>query len=408
MKEISEISVQSLGETFEVADAMARKFGVNTVYPIDINKRGSGNNILYITVPGVESYDDMDGKSVALNTGIYCVQWTKPQTVYININGLGNKALYRPLPTNHSADYDNRQYNTAKYVDGEISRHQTLIVSFRKDDSGVTATLINPASAPRATKEIAEDSRDDVSYVTPKSVATAMRGTLKNPIEIDEIKLNTIYTPGFYLCNFDITVYDGDEEHVIKEKCIVEVRTYSRDEEDVGGEIYNIAVQRAFKGNIKSLSLSEYNSVAWGEGEYERHAVVGHDYSEWTRIGTGTWTNPFIVSDPKTDLSTLTTPGIYYFDFGESSNVHIDAVDVNTSLPYYINHCFMLTVTGSGDFSGTAIYQKIWGFYEETIRECSRTITTEEQEQDWRCMTDDTFLKEIYDRLDALEASLGG
>ena len=511
MREISEISIQSLGETFELADATARKFGVNTVYPIDIGKRGSGNNILYITVPGVESYDDMDGKSVALNTGIYCVQWDEPQTVYININGLGNKALYRPLPTNASADYDDRQYNTAKYVKGEISRQQTLIVSFRKDGSVVTATLLNPAPAPRATKEITKDSSDDVSYVTPKSVATAMRGTLKNPISVTENDLDNTYIPGYYKCVFS----DRDEESYSKE-CIVEVRTYTRDD----GSLHDIAVQRMWQNDVNTLE----------KYELERYAVIGEGYTDWkdvtghgtwtkpfvvndpdtnlstlttpgiyyfdfddhkeisdrgfynrgymevaevwgdnvgrtiisqkictgydgkvyyfertidtnkagtidndtgwrqfeTTSGTvgkntlegrlklleekiktkGTWADPFVVSDPGTDLSTLTTPGIYYFYFGEQSKVHIDVVDSDSSSPYYINRCFMLTTTGSGDFTGTAVYQKIWGFYEEDMRECSRIITTEGEARDWVCITDDNYIKRIYQRLDAIEAKL--
>ena len=164
------------------------KYAFGNVYPIDINQVGSGNNILYINVPGVKSYDELDGKAVALNTGIYCVQWDTPQTVYININGLGNKALYRPLPTNDSADYDTRQYNTDKYVKGEISRQQTLIVSFRKDSNVVTATLLNPAPAPRATKAIETDSADEVSYITPKIMAPFVKTLNDLLAEMKEVK----------------------------------------------------------------------------------------------------------------------------------------------------------------------------------------------------------------------------
>lgn len=164
------------------------KYAFGNVYPIDISQVGSGNNILYINVPGVKSYDELDGKAVALNTGIYCVQWDTPQTVYININGLGNKALYRPLPSNASADYDTRQYNTDKYVKGEISRQQTLIVSFRKDDNVVTATLLNPAPAPRATKAIETDSADEVSYITPKIMAPFVKSLNELLAEMKEVK----------------------------------------------------------------------------------------------------------------------------------------------------------------------------------------------------------------------------
>ena len=185
------------------------KYAFGNVYPIDINQVGSGNNILYINVPGVKSYDELDGKAVALNTGIYCVQWDTPQTVYININGLGNKALYRPLPSNASADYDTRQYNTDKYVKGEISRQQTLIVSFRKDSNVVTATLLNPAPAPRATKAVDPKSTDDVSYVTPKKLrAFAMtHGTINNESELASIDR----IPGVYTSGPEYVDVNGDE-----------------------------------------------------------------------------------------------------------------------------------------------------------------------------------------------------
>ena len=318
MREISEISVQSLGETFELADAMARKLGANTVYPLDIDKRGSGNNILYITVPGVESYDDMDGKSVALNTGIYCVQWDEPQTVYININGLGNKALYRPLPTNASADYDDRQYNTTKYVKGEISRQQTLIVSFRKDGSVVTATLLNPAPAPRATKEIAEDSSDDVSYVTPKAVAAALKdkAPLNHASNLSDYGLGDGYRYGH------VSLTDSVDE---------------MNDSDV-------------ENGVATTPKAVFDAIQ------------------------GTWANPFVVSDSGTDLSTLTTPGVYHFDFEEK--VYVVTIEDYGDFGCYTNG-YMEVVSLWDDVSSKAtVGQTLYVCDEGGFYSCTRSVAS--------------------------------
>lgn len=138
----------------------------NKVYNIDISKKGKDNNVLWVDIPNVGSYNDLDGKMIAINTGTYCCQWDTPQTIWINVNGLGSRAIRRPLPSNSSADYDNKQYYTDKYVKGEISRYQTLLISF----SGTTVTLLNPAPPPRATKDITADTTDDWSYATPKKI----------------------------------------------------------------------------------------------------------------------------------------------------------------------------------------------------------------------------------------------
>lgn len=163
------------------------KYGGNVVYTINIDKRGSGNNVLWVDIDGITSYDDLDGKIIAIYTGIYCCQWYTPQTVYINVNGLGARAIRRPLPTNGSADYDSgRIYYTDKYVKGEISRYQTLLISF----SGSSATLLNPASPMRATQKISDEATDGISYVTPKLLAEYMT-TVKNALQCDISDLMT-------------------------------------------------------------------------------------------------------------------------------------------------------------------------------------------------------------------------
>ncbi len=174
------------------------KLGGNTVYPIDISKVGSGNNILWVDVPGVESYDDLDGKMIAVYTGTYCCQWNTPQTVYINVNGKGSRAIRRPLPSNGKADYDTKQYYTDKYVKGEISRYQTLLIAF----SGTTVTLLNPAPPARATQEIAIGSTDEYSYVTPSFVDKRLQG-----LDFEKVVgNNTVRVVGFGNATGNVTI----------------------------------------------------------------------------------------------------------------------------------------------------------------------------------------------------------
>lgn len=170
----------------ELADADAEncKYTIHQSYDVDISKVGSGNNVLYITIDGVTSYSQMSGKAVAINTGIYQCTFSSPSPVYVNVNGLGNKALRRPLPYDY-ADYDTKQYYTDKYCYGEIGRHQTLIVYY----DGSNFILTNVAVPTKATKAIELESTDDSSYTTPKAVGV-IAGKVKDDIG-DLSELNT-------------------------------------------------------------------------------------------------------------------------------------------------------------------------------------------------------------------------
>lgn len=168
----------------ELADADAEncKYTIHQSYDVDISKIGSGNNVLYITIDGVNNYSQMSGKAVAINTGIYQCTFSSPSPVYVNVNGLGNKALRRPLPYDY-ADYDTKQYYTDKYCYGEIGRHQTLIVYY----DGSNFILTNVAVPTKATKAIELESTDDSSYTTPKAVGV-IAGKVKDDIgDLDEL-----------------------------------------------------------------------------------------------------------------------------------------------------------------------------------------------------------------------------
>ena len=168
----------------ELADADAEncKYTIHQSYDVDISKIGSGNNVLYIVIDGVNNYSQMSGKAVAINTGIYQCTFSSPSPVYVNVNGLGNKALRRPLPYDY-ADYDTKQYYTDKYCYGEIGRHQTLIVYY----DGSNFILTNVAVPTKATKAIELESTDDSSYTTPKAVGV-IAGKVKDDIgDLDEL-----------------------------------------------------------------------------------------------------------------------------------------------------------------------------------------------------------------------------
>ena len=180
LSNVIEIGLSELAD----ADAENCKYTIHQSYDVDISKVGSGNNVLYITIDGVTSYSQMSGKAVAINTGIYQCTFSSPSPVYVNVNGLGNKALRRPLPYDY-ADYDTKQYYTDKYCYGEIGRHQTLIVYY----DGSNFILTNVAVPTKATKAIELESTDDSSYTTPKAVGV-IAGKVKDDIG-DLSELNT-------------------------------------------------------------------------------------------------------------------------------------------------------------------------------------------------------------------------
>lgn len=128
------------------------------IYEADISKVGSGNNILYITIPGVTSYDDLNGKSVKLYTGIYSNN--VKQTVYVNINGLGSRAIRR-VTTDSS-------YETSIYAPYEINRYMVMELYI----SGTSVRWVNPPGAPAG-----EQYNLQKYSTTPQRVGTWIDGT---------------------------------------------------------------------------------------------------------------------------------------------------------------------------------------------------------------------------------------
>lgn len=136
------------------------------VYAVDLDKKGDGNNILYITIDGITDYAQLTGKTIGVDTKAYQCTWETPQAVYLNVNGLGAKNIFRSLPCNY-ADYDTQQYQTNLFTQYEIGRSNVLLLTY--DSSSFI--LSNPPVPPKATKAITASTTDDGSYVTPKKVA---------------------------------------------------------------------------------------------------------------------------------------------------------------------------------------------------------------------------------------------
>lgn len=150
------------------------KRGVN-VYDADISKVGSGNNILYITIDGITDYAQLTGKTIAVDTKAYQCTWETPQAIYLNVNGLGAKNIYKSLPCNY-ADYDTRRYETGLFTQYEMGRNNILLLTY----NGSSFRLSNPPVPPKATKAITASTNDDGSYVTPKKVADYATGRTEN------------------------------------------------------------------------------------------------------------------------------------------------------------------------------------------------------------------------------------
>lgn len=142
-----------------------------TIYDADISKVGSGNNVLYITVDGITSYDQLNGKTVQVFTGAYSNTNATPAQIYLNVNGLGNKAIRRPITT-VKAGYDEKEYFTDVYYAREINRNTLMELTIR----GGTAIWTNATPPVRATSEQMAAGAEESAYVTPKLVGDAKPG----------------------------------------------------------------------------------------------------------------------------------------------------------------------------------------------------------------------------------------
>lgn len=150
----------------KLSEDLNNTLNCNKIYEADISRVGSDNNILYITVPGATSYNDLNGKSIKLYTGIYSNN--KTQTVYLNINDLGAKAIWRV-----TAD---GTFQNCTYAPYEVNRYTVMELYF----SGGTVCWVNPpgvvTAAEKAELNTSVESLRTYS-TTPQRIGTWVDGT---------------------------------------------------------------------------------------------------------------------------------------------------------------------------------------------------------------------------------------
>lgn len=113
--------------------ATEKEFNLRTdIYEVDISKVGADNNILYVTVPNITAFSDLDGKVINVYTGIYSNN--KTQTVWLNVNGYGAKPIRRVIPDS--------SYETSTYNAYEINRYTVMQLYI----GGTSVYWVNPVN----------------------------------------------------------------------------------------------------------------------------------------------------------------------------------------------------------------------------------------------------------------------
>lgn len=112
-----------LGNVTNDKQVTEKEFNLRTdIYEVDISKVGADNNILYVTVPNITAFSDLDGKVINVYTGIYSNN--KTQTVWLNVNGYGAKPIRRVVLddrfeiSTYNAYEINRSTVMQLYIDG--------------------------------------------------------------------------------------------------------------------------------------------------------------------------------------------------------------------------------------------------------------------------------------------------
>ena len=142
---------------------------------------------------------------------------------------------------------------------------------------------------------------------TDEDIFNEFRGTLKYPQEVTKERLDKTWQSGWYMCNFRTPEeVEGSPEHLVQ---VVNDRGY-----DDCYTVTQILYADGLPQYYRSAHADTFDGYAGVLDETE--------FNEWLIAGpSGTWAKPFIVSDPNVNLSTLTTPGIYYFDFDELKDI---------------------------------------------------------------------------------------
>ena len=122
----------------------------------------------------------------------------------------------------------------------------------------------------------------------------------------------------------------------------------------------------------------------------------------------GTWANPFVITDPGTDLATLVDKGVYYFDFGEKNNASVNAKGPAGSV-YYINRCYMRVVPAVGSATEQkGAHQILYGIYDDESVCLHRAVNAVEHRavNEWHALLDYSMDDTYRNRFSSVEARL--
>ncbi len=245
-----------------------------------------------------------------------------------------------------------------------------------------------------------------------------LRGTMPDPIYVNETELDDTFEPGFYRSLINKLKPDfGDVD--TNWTVAVSNSSYTN---DIGDTYYTIT-QAAIgdDGTIKAYrnacAQCENASQVLNFQDFGKWTLITLDiadieglHEKLTEIGNkanrkGSWTNPFVVSDPKTDLSTLTTPGIYYFDFDDVVFAITEPHDFGCYTKGYMQVAGLWNDQNSENVVGQILYVSDEGQFFS----CTREVGSNGIAQNWRisAWVTDINNPDLERRVKALENAEG-
>ena len=186
---------------------------------------------------------------------------------------------------------------------------------------------------------------------TDEDIFKEFRGTLKYPLEVAKEQLDKTWQTGWYMCNFMAPgENEGNPQHLVQ---VINERDYD-DNYMISQILYDDNLPKYYRW----ASADTFDGYAGVLDESE--------FCEWLSVTPqGNWSNPFVVKDKDVMLSSLTTPGVYYFDFDDEAEIAdgtLDTSDPDYSLGIF-NRGYMIVGTIKDNYDNvgaTLIWQKIF------------------------------------------------
>ena len=282
-------------------------------------------------------------------------------------------------------DRKNADTNLGGRIDAEAEARQkgdADMMNALRDESEDLNNRIDEEISDRKDADTALGQRIDAEI---EELEEKLRGTMPNPISIYETELNHTWRPGFYRSHIvELKPDFGD----VNTDWTVAVSNSSYTD-DIGDTYFKIT-QAAIgdDGTVKAYRTvcakcdnesQVLNTETFGEWKFVTLYIadIAGLQEELTDITTkvdrrGTWVNPYIVSDPETDLSTLTTPGVYHFTF--EKEVYAEKKEGYGNFGCYTNG-YMEVVSLWNDYSSkAAVGQTLYVCDEGQFYSCTRVV----------------------------------